>query len=247
MRPSSSDTVGSYPSRAFAFEISACESCTSPEDETDSIQINFLNEDTWINDTHIFPKAGVGDPQTPSTNQYDGVVQPDQIDREGDYLIAADRYRRVLLSFDTELEGLIASRGDLILVHHDMPRWGQSTRVYAYDAASKTVTLWGRLDFSAGGTWFAYFRDRRGRASGAVQIASHALADETLMITLTDAPAYPDTSPFDMTATLSEPLHMVVGLLDQVPREAIFLGAVPRSGKTVSITAVLEDSRVHDN
>jgi len=219
----------------------------SPEDETDSIQVNFLNEDTWINDIQTFPKAGVVDPQTPSINQYDGVVQSEQIAREGDYLIAADRYRRVLLSFDTELEGLIASRGDLILVHHDMPRWGQSTRVYDYDAGTKTVTLWGRLDFSAGGTWFAYFRDRRGRASASVQIASYALADENLVITLTAAPTYPDTTTFDMTATLSEPLHMVVGVAEQIPRQAIFLGAVPRSGKTVSITAVLEDSRVHVN
>jgi hypothetical protein len=219
----------------------------SPEDETDSLRLDFLNEVTWINDSETFPQAGVTDPQTPSVNQFDGVVQPDQIDREGQYLLAADRYRRVLLSWDTELEGLIASRGDLILVHHDMPRWGQSTRVYDYDAGTKTVTLWGRLDFSAGGIWFAYFRDRRSRASAAVQIASYALADDALMITLSVAPTYPDTTPFDMTATRSEPLHIVVGQSDQVPRQAIFLGAVPRSAKIVSITAVLEDSRVHVN
>jgi predicted phage tail protein len=216
----------------------------SPEDETDAIQVDYLSELDWLQESIILPKPGVISPQAPSQNKLDGVVQTTQAQNEAAYMLAADQYRRVLLSWDTELEGLIASRGDLVLVQHDMPRWGQSTRVYDWNPTTKTVTLWGRIEYD-GGVWFAYFRDRQGRASTETYIDSYD--DNDLTLRLPSAPVYPSGLPFDMTATRSEPLHVVVGKSVAVPRQAIFLGAVPRGGKTVSITAVLEDSRVHVN
>jgi len=228
----------------------------SPEDETDSLQVDYLNSLDWLQESILLPKAGVSDPVVPSINKLDGVTDTDQAQREAEYMLAADRYRRVLLSWDTELEGLIASRGDLVLVQHDMPRWGQSTRVYDWDPATNTVTLWGRLDFGdRTEVWAVYFRDRRGRPSSPVNIAMNfdtfvpllKYDEDALTIALTRAPLYYDGSAFDMTATRAEPLHMVVGKSTAVPRQVIFLGASPRGGKTVSITAVLEDSRVHVN
>ena len=46
--------------------------------------------------------------------------------READYLYANMKYRRRTVTFTTELEGHSVSYGDLIVVAHDMPKWGQS-------------------------------------------------------------------------------------------------------------------------
>jgi hypothetical protein len=47
-------------------------------------------------------------------------------------MAAANRYRRRMVNFRTELEGLIPTYGDLIAIAHDMPRWGESGDVVAY-------------------------------------------------------------------------------------------------------------------
>ena len=39
--------------------------------------------------------------------------------REGLYMAAANRYRRRIMTFRTELEGLIPTYGDLIAITHD--------------------------------------------------------------------------------------------------------------------------------
>ena len=55
-------------------------------------------------------------------------------------------------------------------------------------------------------------------------------------------------SAFNMTSNSeSEPLHIAIGKADSMPMTAIFLGAQPRGNRKVSISAVLEDARVHVN
>jgi len=80
-----------------------------------------------------------------------------------------------------------------------------------------------------------------------VEVWAASYSDDALTVALLSSPLYPGGGAFDMTATRAEPLHIVVGRNEAVPREAIFLGATLRGGKTVSITAVLEDARVHVN
>ncbi len=60
-----------------------------------------------------------------------GVTDYTQAWREGIYMAAANRYRRKLISFETELEGHIPTVGDLVAVSHDMPQWGLSGDVTA--------------------------------------------------------------------------------------------------------------------
>ncbi len=220
-------------------------SMPSPEDDVDGIEVKYLDEETWLQASILLPKDGVDESISPSAITLDGVVQAAQANREAEYMLAADRYRRVFIEFDTEMEGLIASRGDLILVHHDVPRWGQSNRLVQIVGA-RTITLWGRLiDYDQDLTYFVQLRDSRGRPSQPVQVLSYD-GDHTLIIT-TDA-LYYDSSMFDYTqASEAEPLHMVIGTIDTIPRLAIFLGATPRGGKRVSVQAVLEDDNVHVN
>lgn len=44
-------------------------------------------------------------------------------------MAAANRYRRRIVTFSTELEGLIPTYGDLIAIVHDMANWGQGGEI----------------------------------------------------------------------------------------------------------------------
>jgi len=43
------------------------------------------------------------------------------------------------VTFRTELEGLIPTYGDLVAISHDMPQWGTSGEVLAWDAVVNTA------------------------------------------------------------------------------------------------------------
>ena len=43
------------------------------------------------------------------------------------------------MTFRTELEGLIPTYGDLVVISHDMPQWGTSGEVLAWDAVANTA------------------------------------------------------------------------------------------------------------
>ena len=58
-----------------------------------------------------------------------GITDRAQAWREGMYMAACNRYRRRFVSFSTEMDGLIPSLGDSVVVTHDMPQWGQSSEV----------------------------------------------------------------------------------------------------------------------
>ena len=51
-------------------------------------------------------------------------------------MAAANRYRRKLITFQTELEGMIPTYGDLIAVVHDMPAWGQGGEIVDWDGVT---------------------------------------------------------------------------------------------------------------
>ena len=219
----------------------------SPESEADGVEIRYFNEDVWGPAFIRKRKDGEeGDPANPTSQTLDGIVQADQADREADYTIAADRYRRVFADFETELAGMIPSRGDLVLLAHDMPSWGQSSRVLSWTAGELTVGLWGRPDWGdRSGTWFVRVVDAKGVPSAPTAVAS---IDDEFTITLSSHPLYDDGEPFDFTVGANaEPLPIMIGHAADVPQRAIFLSAVPRQGSRVAVRVNLEDDRVHVN
>ena len=66
---------------------------------------------------------------TPARVRLFGCAEKAQAIREGKYMVAAKRYRRCLVSFQTEFKGLIATYGDLIAIANDMPGLGQGAEV----------------------------------------------------------------------------------------------------------------------
>ncbi len=209
----------------------------------DGVEGNYFDEDVW---RPISVTAGVGaDPDDPATIDLIGITNLAQAQREADYQAAANRYRRAFISFDTELEGMIPSEGDLVLLAHDVPSWGTSGHVAEWDATTRLMHLAAPVNLDAAYTWTIRFRDQEGAVSASVQVTAGVIETHVILAAL---PTYPDASPFTIVTDLDrEPTHFVIGRSSRDARLAIVTAVTPRGDSTVGITAVLEDDRVHVN
>ncbi len=156
--------------------------------------------------------------------------------REGMYMAAANRYRRRMLSFQTEMEGFIPSVGDLIAVQHDMPQWGQSGELTDWDAVNNIATLSEPVTFGAG-THYMALRKRDGSVDGPIVVTTGVDAYHVVFAVA------PGVTP-DVGLT-RERTHFAFGAADAMYIEAKVLGIRPRSLERVEISAVVESDAVH--
>ena len=163
-------------------------------------------------------------------------------------MAAANRYRRRIMTFRTELEGLIPTYGDLIAITHDLPRWGQGGEVV--EADGRKLTLSEPLEWQAGektadatGTataeppvHYLALRRRDGSLSGPWSVKPGG-GDRTVILS-----ENLDIAPY--TGADEERTHFAFGPGEAWALRARVLAVRPR-GEQVEITAVGEDDRVH--
>ncbi|WP_373237788.1 host specificity factor TipJ family phage tail protein, partial [Cohaesibacter celericrescens] len=211
-----------------------------PSEETaDAVKVGFFNAKTWKGSTELAVLPG-GDQDKPATVQLFGITDRDHAQREGQYIAASNVYRRVFVTFQTELEGLLPTYGSLIAVSHDVPRWGVSGDVVTWDASSKTMTLSEPIEHEDGKSYMIGLRNKRGGVGSVVDVASIVSPTEIILDTL------PDFEPY--TGAASERTIFAFGEGENWSQLARVIKVVPRNNTAlVEITAVLEDSRVHVN
>jgi hypothetical protein len=112
-----------------------------------------------------------------------GITNREQAWAVGWWIARQNKYRRRVVKWGTEMEGLAVLFGDGISFSHDMPRWGQSMEVLGWDEDTRTLALSDPPDFSALGTHYVAIRDSTGMLTG----------------------------PFEATAVMGQPTHIVVG------------------------------------
>lgn len=118
------------------------------EDTADSVTIEYFSNKTWKTTeiTGILPESTS---ENTATVELFGCTDKDQALREALYMAAANRYRRRIVSFMTELDGLIPTYGDLVAITHDMPSWGKGGEIVSRDgnklSLSEPVILIARL------------------------------------------------------------------------------------------------------
>lgn len=183
--------------------------------------------------------------------------------REGMYMAAANRYRRRMLSFQTEMEGFIPTVGDLIAVQHDMPQWGLSGEVTNYDAGTLTLTLSEPVnsaidvnnilledsfklltesndnlvqDYNIGNYYIAL----RKRNGGSTDVYPVTLTANAYQVILNTTPSITPDFGIDRERT-----HFAFGLADSLYVECKVLGVRPRSLEKVEISAVVDSSFVY--
>lgn len=207
-----------------------------PTDETaDVIDVGYLDEATWMPQRVTARLAG-SSAERPSKLDLFGATQRAHALREGLYHAAANRYRRRIVRFSTEMEGFIPSIGDLIAIQHDMPGWGAQAEAVAWNAGTRHLTLTEPMIFAAGNHYVG-LRRRDGSLSGP-WLVTPGPVPETVVLAET-----PDLAPY--TGTEEERTHVVFGAAASWRVLARLASARPRGLYEVEIEAVVDDPSVH--
>lgn len=62
-----------------------------------------------------------------------GCTDQDMAGKYANYIAAQQYYRRRRISWDTDFEGFVCQRGDVVLLSHDLTQWGYSGRIISSD------------------------------------------------------------------------------------------------------------------
>lgn len=224
----------------------------APDDEFDGFEIRYFDNRTWNFNTLRKAFYGTDAPLRPKRLPADGMTGIAHVQRELDYLVEEFNRRPISLSFDTEMEGFYPSYGDMVLVAHDSPEWGQANRVIAWDAEELAVDLirppiW---EFSppseSDDGWFVRVRDKRGIYSAQVLVVA---SPTPTRIILAEAPVYASGAPFPIAdIPQTEFLHVMFGHATDAPRNVLVREITPREGgRTCTMQVVIEDPDVHVN
>lgn len=205
------------------------------EDTADSVTVEYFSDKTWKTTeiTGVLPESTS---ENTATVELFGCTNKEQALREALYMAAANRYRRRIVSFMTELDGLIPTYGDLVAITHDMPSWGQGGEVIQKDG--NKLTLSEPVTFSDNSVHYIALRKANGQLSGPYIVTSGNLENEVVLEETPDFEIY--------TGTSRERTHFAFGPADKWATMARIIGIKPRTN-TVEITAVIEDERVHLN
>lgn len=203
------------------------------EDTADSVCVQYFSNQTWKTAEVTGTFEGSSSDKTATVELF-GCTSKDQAMREAIYMALANRYRRRIVSFTTELEGLIPSYGDLIAITHDMAKWGQGGEVLA--AENNMLTLSEPVIFEKNKTHFIALRNKNGGISGPYPVIPGKLNNQIILQQVPGINIEFGTS--------IERTHFSFGSQDSWGVYARVIGIKPRSNQ-VEIKAVIEDKRVH--
>lgn len=208
---------------------------TPTDDTADAVQVTYFDESTWKPRT-LTCKLADSAALKPAKVELFGVVNREHAYREGVYMAAANRYRRTIIKFTTEMEGFIPSYGDLVAINHDLPQWGQHAETVAWDAGTKTLTLSEPMTWGSG-THYVGLRRRDGAVSGPYAVTA---GENLYKLVLAVAP---DFTPY--TGQEEERTHITFGWGETWRQLARVISVRPADEYTVELTCINEDASVH--
>lgn len=142
-------------------------------DSPDHVIVEIVNEDTWQPDEVKCVLPG-GTDLRPYRLQLPGVINRAQAWREGISMAAANRDQRRFVQLSTELEGNIPKYSDLAGITHDVPKWGLSGFIVAYDESSGTLTTSEPLEWWPGENHYIGLHARDGSIQGPYRVTQGA-------------------------------------------------------------------------
>ena len=107
----------------------------------DEIVVNYHNRNkNWEADqVRVTVPGTVGTPTKPSTVDLMGCTTNAMAAKFANALAAQQTYRRRNITWETDFEGFVCKRGDVVLLSHDLTQWGYSGRLVS--VAGNMVTL----------------------------------------------------------------------------------------------------------
>ena len=125
-----------------------------------AIRCQFLNAEAGYEQDEIYVYADGFDANNATVfedMEFSGITDAAAVHREARYHLAVAELRPEVIEFQTDIEHLVCSVGDLVLVTHDVPMWGLAAgRVKAISGT--TVTLDEPVPMAAGKSYSIRFR-----------------------------------------------------------------------------------------
>lgn len=110
------------------------------ENLAEEVVVRFRNPDRdWEADEVRVLAPGITDPLRTSSIDLFGCTSENMAGKFANYLAAQQYYRRRRISWESDFEGFVCQRGDVVLLSHDLTQWGYSGRIVA--ETGLTVTL----------------------------------------------------------------------------------------------------------
>lgn len=216
-----------------------------------SVTVEYIDQETWGNKEIQCTAGGLVPTDNPARISLFGVTAAAQAQREGDFLAAANLYRRVLVSFSTELEGKLLVRGDTILVSHDLVRWGQSGEIAA-PRDNLLLTVDNAPVWTPGQDHYIVFNAKNNRQYGPIFV--HSVANEPYLINMDGdslAAAEAASGPLDEILFNQQndqtPTRYQFGVGTTYAKRCKVLSLNPTDMNTMQIVAVVDDDRVYVN
>lgn len=118
-------TFGPFNIKAGSFQVAYLN-----EGSVDEIVLNFVNSNrNWTMDEVRVRVPGATTTNNPLQLDLDGCTNVDMAGREANLLAASQVWHRRRCTFETDIEGFVASKGDVIRLTHDLTVWGYSGRM----------------------------------------------------------------------------------------------------------------------
>jgi hypothetical protein len=207
-----------------------------PGDATaDAVTVEYFNPKSWKPDEVTVALAGSA-VSKPARLKLFGCTDKSQAMREGKYIAAANRYRRRIITFRTELEGLIPTYGDLVAISHDMPSWGVSGESLSWDGASKVLVCSERLPWQTGANHYIALRRVDGSVTDPIGVTCGATERHAV---LQQAPSIAI-----QTGGGEERTHFAFGVGQTWAQMARVMSVKPRAD-LVEVICVAESAAVH--
>jgi hypothetical protein len=216
------------------------------EEFADGVVVQYLDERVWrLADAPSAPGL-----VKPASVQVDGITKREQAVGVARYLAAVNNYRRRTVTFQCELEGRMLKRGDLIAVQSELPQtWGQSGRVTAYAAATKTLTLDPAPQWAGSGNHYVEIRRKDGLPFGPVRV-TRGVDDGHAAFVGADLAAGEGAQGITITDVLARtPTMELPSFVFSVGQPQTWHGLVTKgtpNGDLMEIEAVIDDPRVYD-
>ena len=192
------------------------------EQLAEEIVVRYVNPaKDWAQDEVRVTAPGVSSPQLVSTIELMGCTSQAMAGKYANYLAAQQFYRRRRITWETDFEGFVCQRGDVVMLSHDLTQWGYSGRVVAVNG--NTLTL-----------------DRTVPRSGSQDYVMLRRPDGTMTTYTVTTSAAGDADTLTLTSTPG-----MQG--DALPVDHIWMfSPLPTPGKKVKITTVepLSESRL---
>lgn len=213
-----------------------------PNNDATWIEAEFFNEVGWRWDT-----VEIGDKQANPANtqpikvRFEGITNKDQVIREAKFRLNAARYRKKIVSFETNQSGFLPNFLDFIRVAHSLLEWGSSGNLVsavANGATSYTLTLDRDITWDGSTSYRVVAANKAGVADmGSIGFACTKVSNRALNMLTADYNSMLSLAggSFVFTGMPDTPTKLLVGSNKTLGETVIITDRIPRADGTVKL------------